>query len=90
MRLTVVSGSEAAKVFRKLGYEFDVQHGSQSFFGMPIRHTDVCWCPVTRNSPKALCGRIARRVRPQLFRVRAVEIHVDEDGQILLTLDAAS
>jgi predicted RNA binding protein YcfA (HicA-like mRNA interferase family) len=28
MKLPVVSGSEAVKVFRKLGYEVDEQHGS--------------------------------------------------------------
>ena len=28
MKLPVVSGNEAVKAFRKLGYEFDEQHGS--------------------------------------------------------------
>jgi predicted RNA binding protein YcfA (HicA-like mRNA interferase family) len=28
MKLPVVSGSEAVKAFGKVGYEFDVQHGS--------------------------------------------------------------
>jgi predicted RNA binding protein YcfA (HicA-like mRNA interferase family) len=28
MKLPVVSGSEAVKAFRKVGYEFDEQHGS--------------------------------------------------------------
>ena len=28
MKLPVVSGSEAVKAFRKIGYEFDEQHGS--------------------------------------------------------------
>ncbi len=28
MKLPVVSGSEAVKVFGRLGYEFDEQHGS--------------------------------------------------------------
>jgi len=28
MKLPMVSGSEAVKAFRKLGYEFDEQHGS--------------------------------------------------------------
>ena len=28
MKLPVVSGVEAVKAFRKLGYEFDAQHGS--------------------------------------------------------------
>ena len=28
MKLPVVSGNEAVKAFRKVGYEFDAQHGS--------------------------------------------------------------
>jgi predicted RNA binding protein YcfA (HicA-like mRNA interferase family) len=28
MKLPVVSGGEAVKAFRKVGYEFDEQHGS--------------------------------------------------------------
>jgi len=36
MKLPVVSGSEAVKAFRKIGYEFDEQHGSH----MIIRHAD--------------------------------------------------
>jgi predicted RNA binding protein YcfA (HicA-like mRNA interferase family) len=28
MKLPVVSGSDAVRVFRKVGYEFDDQHGS--------------------------------------------------------------
>ncbi len=35
MKLPVVSGREAAKAFRKLGYEMDVQHGSHII----LRHT---------------------------------------------------
>ena len=36
MKLPVVSGGEAIKAFRKLGYELDVQHGSHII----LRHTD--------------------------------------------------
>ncbi len=36
MKLPVVSGSDAVKAFRKIGYEFDEQHGSH----MIPRHTD--------------------------------------------------
>ena len=36
MKLPVVSGSEAARAFRKLGYEFDEQHGSH----MILRHAE--------------------------------------------------
>jgi len=28
MKLPVISGSDAVKAFRKIGYEFDEQHGS--------------------------------------------------------------
>ena len=35
MKLPVVSGDEAVKAFRKLGYEFDEQHGSH----MILRHS---------------------------------------------------
>jgi predicted RNA binding protein YcfA (HicA-like mRNA interferase family) len=36
MKLPVVSGSEAVKAFQKVGYEFDVQHGSHII----LRHAD--------------------------------------------------
>lgn len=36
MKLPVVSGSEAVGAFRRLGYEFDEQHGSH----MILRHAD--------------------------------------------------
>ena len=36
MKLPVVSGSEAVKASRKVGYEFDEQHGSH----MILRHAD--------------------------------------------------
>ena len=36
MKLPVVSGSDAVRVFRKLGYEFDEQHGSHII----VRRTD--------------------------------------------------
>jgi hypothetical protein len=48
MKLPVVSGDEVVKVFRKLGYELDEQHGGH----MILRHADpphrqkgrcVCW-----------------------------------------------
>lgn len=35
MKLPVVSGAEAAKAFRKIGYEFDVQHGSHMILRRP-------------------------------------------------------
>lgn len=36
MRLPVVSGSEAVKAFRRIGYEVDVQEGSH----MILRHSE--------------------------------------------------
>src|SRR5208283_5183174 len=36
MKLPVVSGSDAVKAFRKMGYEFDEQHGSHII----LRHSD--------------------------------------------------
>jgi predicted RNA binding protein YcfA (HicA-like mRNA interferase family) len=36
MRLPAVSGSDAVRAFRKVGYEFDEQHGSH----MILRHAD--------------------------------------------------
>ena len=37
MKLPVVSGIEAVQAFRKVGYEFDEQHGSHII----IRHSDL-------------------------------------------------
>jgi predicted RNA binding protein YcfA (HicA-like mRNA interferase family) len=52
MKLPVVSGSEAVKAFRKVGYEFDEQHGSH----MILRHADPpnrrLSVPTIRNLPK--------------------------------------
>jgi predicted RNA binding protein YcfA (HicA-like mRNA interferase family) len=36
MKLPVVSGSEAVRAFRRIGYELDEQHGSH----MILRHAD--------------------------------------------------
>ena len=36
MKLPVVAGSDAVKAFRRVGYEFDEQHGSHII----LRHTD--------------------------------------------------
>jgi predicted RNA binding protein YcfA (HicA-like mRNA interferase family) len=36
MKLPVVSGSEAVKAFRRVGYEFDEQHGSH----IMLRHSN--------------------------------------------------
>jgi predicted RNA binding protein YcfA (HicA-like mRNA interferase family) len=36
MKLPVVSGSETVGAFRKIGYEFDEQHGNH----MILRHAD--------------------------------------------------
>jgi predicted RNA binding protein YcfA (HicA-like mRNA interferase family) len=52
MKLPVVSGSDAVKAFREIGYEFDEQHGSHRFSGTPTHRTDVSLFPTIRNSPK--------------------------------------
>jgi len=44
MKLPVVSGAEAVKVFGKVGYEFDEQHGSHMILrqtGSPHRRLSV-------------------------------------------------
>ena len=46
MKLPVVSGSEAVRACRKVGYEFDDQHGSHMIF----RHAH----PVVKGAP--VCG----------------------------------
>ena len=56
MKLPVISGSEAVKVFRKIGYEFDQQHGT-SFFDTPTRRTGASPFLTTKNSPKEPFGR---------------------------------
>ena len=37
MKLPLVSGSEAVRAFRRVGYDFDEQHGSH----MILRHADT-------------------------------------------------
>ena len=62
MKLPVVSGSEAVKAFRKIGYEFDEQHGSH----MILRHNEpphnACRFPTIRNWPKKRFGRCSGRL----------------------------
>ena len=57
MKLPVVSGSEAVRAFRKVGYEFDEQHGSH----MILRHADPPHRRLSladhRNWPKELFER---------------------------------
>src|ERR1019366_2921821 len=57
-----VSGSEAVKAFRKIGYEFDEQHGSH----MILRHNEpphnACRFPTIRNWPKKRFGRCSGRL----------------------------
>jgi len=57
MKLPVGSGGEAVKAFRKVGYEFDEQHGSH----MILRHADAphrrLSFPTIKNWPKGLFER---------------------------------
>ena len=57
MRLPVVSGSDAIKAFRKIGYEFDEQHGSHIILrnaNPPHRRLSV---PNHKDLPNALFER---------------------------------
>ena len=57
MKLPVVAGSDAVKAFRKVGYEFDEQHGSHIILGTPTRRTDGSPYPTIKSSPKEPFGR---------------------------------
>jgi predicted RNA binding protein YcfA (HicA-like mRNA interferase family) len=57
MKLPVVSGSEAVKAFRKIGYEFDEQHGSHIILRHANRRTGAYLFPTIKNLPKELFGR---------------------------------
>ena len=56
MKLPVVSGGDAVKAFRKLGYELDEQHGATSFFDTPILPTGASRFRITKNSPEDSSG----------------------------------
>lgn len=57
MKLPVVSGSEAIKAFRRVGYEFDEQHGSHVILVTPTHRTGASPSPTIRNSPKVPSAR---------------------------------
>lgn len=57
MKLPVISGSEAVKAFRKLGYELDEQHGSHMILRRsepPHRRLSF---QTTKKLPRGLSGR---------------------------------
>ena len=58
MKLPVVSGSEAVKAFRKVGYEFDEQHGSHIILCVTSPHRiGVFPFQTTKNLPKGLFSK---------------------------------
>ena len=60
MKLPVVSGNEAVGVFRKVGYEFAVQHGSQ----MILRHNSPPYRRLSISNHKELAkGTIRALIR---------------------------
>ena len=56
MKLPVISGSEAVKAFRNVGYEFDEQHRSHIILRTPIHRTDASPFPTIRNWPREPFG----------------------------------
>ena len=57
MKLPVVSGGEAVRVFRKLGYELDEQHGSHIILRRADPPNGASPFQITKNSPKGLFAR---------------------------------
>lgn len=73
MKLPVVSGAEAAKALRKLGYEFDEQHGSH----MILRHNKPPYRRLSVPNHKELAKGTLRAI------LREVGIAVDEFVSLL-------
>jgi len=73
MKLPVVSGSEAVKAFRKVGYEFDEQHGSH----MILRHADEPHRRLSVPNHKELAKETLRAL------IREAGLTVDEFASLL-------
>jgi predicted RNA binding protein YcfA (HicA-like mRNA interferase family) len=56
MKLPVVAGSDAVKALRKVGYEFDEQHGGHLIL-RPPRRIGGSPFPTTKSWPKEPFGR---------------------------------
>jgi predicted RNA binding protein YcfA (HicA-like mRNA interferase family) len=73
MKLPVVSGSEAVKAFRKIGYEFDVQEGSH----MILRHSSPPHRRLSVPNHKELAKGTLRAL------IREAGLTVDEFARLL-------
>ena len=63
MKLPVVSGNEAVTAFRKVGYEFDEQHGSHMILRHahpPYRRLSVNHNELAKGTLRAFGGRVRR------------------------------
>jgi len=74
MKLPVVSGAEAAKAFRKIGYEFDEQHGSH----MILRSAELPHRRLSVPQHKELAKATLRAL------IREAGLTVDESARLLL------
>lgn len=73
MKLPVVSGGEAVKAFRKLGCEFDEQHGSHVI----LRHTAPPHRPLSIPNHKELAEGTLRAL------IREAGLTVEEFAKLL-------
>jgi predicted RNA binding protein YcfA (HicA-like mRNA interferase family) len=73
MKLPVVSGSGAVKAFRKVGYEFDEQHGSHII----LRHQDPPYRRLSIPNHKELAKGTLRAL------IREAGLTVEEFAELL-------
>jgi len=73
MKLPVVSGNEAVKAFRKLGYDFDEQHGSHII----LRHANPPHRRLSVPNHKELAKGTLRTL------IREAGLTVEEFAQLL-------
>lgn len=73
MKLPVVSGSEAVRAFQKVGYEFDVQHGSH----IVLRHASPPHRRISIPNHKELAKGTLRAL------IRETGLTVDDFVQLL-------
>ena len=73
MKLPVVSGSEAVRAFRRIGYQLDEQHGSH----MILRHNDPPHRRLSVPNHKELAKGTLRAL------IREAGLTVEEFGQLL-------
>lgn len=71
--IAVVSGNDAVRVFQKLGYEFDVQHGSH----MTLRHGSPPYRRLSIPNHKELAKGTLRAL------IRDAGLSVDEFARLL-------